>query len=213
MAEPALVQCVSTPLPPALAAKLDVERRQIVAAELRGLSLPTLYPSDAYAVIFLKRPADQVQAALQTVVADERRRVEWHRRNTRDRPLATPGAIYMFWITGQPANQIKIGRSQRAPRKRAAEWARSLSAVRETSVNLLFSFPTKYNELAEALIHTTLACERLDKLRHPTTGRELTEFFAADNVLALRLFVALCVQYADELGARLYGSYASPPNN
>lgn len=119
------------------------------------------------------------------------------------KPNDAPGSIYAFWITGQPLDQIKIGRTTQKTEERIAEWERSLTPEPGDIVNELFAFETRYNELAERIIHTTLTCEKIGRLRHPRTGRELTEFFRIDNVLLLRLFIAMCVRYADAVGDEL----------
>lgn len=194
----------SRPLPDALVEPLKRRRREIVRLELRGATLPLLFPSDAYAIMFLRSVDPTLIGSIRTIIADRRRRL-----------FDEPGVIYVFWVRGQPANQFKIGRSVNPAEQRVSDWGRSIGPRRRVRTNdgartidgdgaaavrLLYSFPTRFNALAETLVHTTLAFEQVAKLRHPTSGRELTEFFVVDNVLALRLFIALVVRFADRLG-------------
>lgn len=204
MAAPlAVAACRSTPLDEAARARVAGQRTALARAEAFGAPLPVVFPSDAYTIVFLAQPDAVVRRALATLLDDERRRI------AAGRAADEPGVVYAFWIVGQPADEIKIGRSRHAPRHRAAEWERALAARESPAaagadiVRLLFAFDTRYNVLAERLVHTALACEHLPNLRHTRSGRTLTEFFRIDNVLALRLFIALCVRYADAVGDQL----------
>ena len=189
----------SRELPAEYIEPLARRRREIASLELRGHQLPLIFPTDAYAILFLRGVDPTLIESVRTIIADRRRRL-----------FDEPGVIYVFWVRGHPTNQFKIGRSVNSAERRVSDWSRAIAPrrrhtddiieTRDDAVNLLFSFPTRYNALAEALVHTTLAYEQVDKLRHPTSGRELTEFFWIDNVLALRLLIALVVRYTNRLG-------------
>lgn len=188
-----VVECQSRPLDIITASAFRAEARKIADAERRGDMLPILFPPDAYTYIFLRRADFVIEQSIRTLLDNERRRVA---RGQFD----SPGVIYAFWISGEPTNRIKIGRSVQRPHERMSEWNRMLASDGARVINQLFAFKTRYNSLSERIIHTTLACEHLAKLRHPISGNALTEFYDIDNVMALRLFVALCVRYADTKG-------------
>lgn len=194
-----IVACRSTPLVGKELEKARALAREIASKELRGEQLPVMFPTDAYAVFFERRADSILDASIQTLLANMRQRVASGRLDD------TPGVIYAFWITGEPTDHIKIGRSAQTPQQRMADWNRSIagrgaSSRQEQVVNQMHARRTRFNILAESLVHTTLTCEHLGQLRHPTTGSALTEFYRIQNIMALRLFMAVCARYADVKG-------------
>lgn len=195
-----VVQCQNTPLTPQQAEWARNERIRIARLEQFGSPLPMLFPPDAYAIMFGMRADAAIQKSIQRLVQPNRQPVQ---RKTNKRFADGPGIIYMFWLSGHARDFIKIGRSTQTAEERLAEWNRSLTReIGGRVVNQLFLFSTRYNILAESLIKTTLSCERLPNLRHERTGEALTEFFQIDNIMLARLFILLCVQYADAIGGQ-----------
>lgn len=184
----ALTPCRSRRLPPRLFENLTISRLGLIDREQRGNELPIMFPTDAYATVFLRGADPIITKSIETIRRDRERNF-----------LDNPGVIYVFWVRGQPINEVKIGRSINKAERRAADWSRVIAPT-GSKVKLLFSFQTRYNALAEQIIHATLAAEQIEKLKHPTTGRALTEFFRVDNILLLRLFILLCIRYSDALG-------------
>jgi hypothetical protein len=196
-----VVECENKALPPAVRARLDAERRGLAQLELIGAPLPLLLPSDAYQALFLLELDATIQRAIGTVVRDAQlRAVRWRRTG---QPFDAPGFEYAFWVTSDPPDIIKVGRTAQQPYVRIAEWQQELAPGGPSVVKLLWAFPTRYEMLAESLLHATLECEHLAKRRNARNGRRLKEFFQIEQPLVLRLFMALVVRYADALGDML----------
>lgn len=195
-----IVACRSAPLAGQDLEKARALARDIARKELRGEQLPVMFPTDAYAVFFERRADRILDASIQTLLANMRQRVANGRLDD------GPGVIYAFWLTGEPTDHIKIGRSAQTPHQRMADWNRVFAGRRtsgshtELVVNQMHARRTRYNMLAESIVHTTLTCEHLAQLRHPTSGAALTEFYRIQNLMTLRLFMAMCARYADVKG-------------
>jgi hypothetical protein len=197
-----VVECQNSELPPDTRAQLDAWRRQVAYLELIGAPLPLVVPATAYQSVFLAALDATILRAINTVLADAQQRAR--RWRATGQPFDQPGYEYAFWITTDPPDIIKIGRTAQQPYVRIAEWQQELAPGRGPSVVLLlWDFPTRYEVLAESLLHTVLECEHLAKRRNSRNGRRLVEFFQIDNALALRLFMALVTRYADALGDSL----------
>lgn len=115
------------------------------------------------------------------------------------------GYIYVFHDLADPIDVIKIGRTERDPRKRVAEWNRELaeqqSGGREQNVVLLFAYPTVANEFAERVVHETLRCEHVGDRLNINSGDELSEFFRVRNFRALKIFLRQTLAYVDRFVA------------
>jgi hypothetical protein len=196
-----VVECQNTELPPHIREQYDIWRRQVAYLELVGIPLPLVLPSAAYQALFLAALDATILRAIQTVLGDaQRRAARWRQTG---QPFDQQGYEYAFWISTDPPDIIKIGRTAQQPYVRIAEWQHELAPGGPQVVLLLWDFPTRYEVLAESLLHTVLECEHLGKRRNARNGRRLVEFFQIDNVLALRIFMALVTRYADALGDSL----------
>mgnify|MGYP001179542631 CR=1 FL=1 len=196
-----VVVCKSTPLDEFKRAQMRALFDQIVEKELNGEELPILFPSDSYSICFERRADPVLDKSVRSMLDNVRRRVA--KRQYED----APGVIYTFWISGQPTDQIKIGRSTQTPTQRIMEWNRVIATADDNTpvVNQMHACETKYNVLAESIIHTMLTCEQISHLRHPKTGNALTEFFRIDNLARLRIFIALVIRYTDAKGNEIIG--------
>lgn len=175
-----------------------------------------LSPTDAYATAFLRTADLGIVRAVSRLFARERRAIErgWRLRLSDDErarlpPLARarhnydpPGFVYVFRNSSDPETRhMKIGRTARSVQERLAEWERELEPQAGRQVQELFAVAARYNEFAEAVVHTVLTCERLGGVRNRRTGAELREFFAIDSLMALKLFIAHTVAYCDAFGS------------
>ena len=118
----------------------------------------------------------------------------------------TPGYIYVFHDNGDDDDVLKIGRTERRPNQRVAEWNRTLSTTDdagERNVVMLFAYPTMANVFAERIVQETLRCEHLRGRLSVATGEELTEFFRIKNFLALKVFLRQTLAYIDWLFGKL----------
>lgn len=182
--------------------------------DARG-ALRFLAPTDAYATAFLRVADVPIQRAVAELFERERRAIAQGRRLDlsaderarlppdvrRRHNFDPPGLIYVFRDSRDPdTRHMKIGRTRRTVRDRLTEWERELAPEGGAQVQELFAAATRYNEFAEAVIHTVLTCERLGDVRNRRTGAELREFFRIDSLMALKLFIAHTVAYCDAFG-------------
>lgn len=111
------------------------------------------------------------------------------------------GYIYVFHDLADPDNVVKIGRTERDPRKRIAEWNRELAETsgHEQNIVMLFAYPTVANVLAERIVHETLRCEHIGDRLSINSGDELSEFFRISNFRALKIFLRQTLAFVDQL--------------
>jgi T5orf172 domain len=189
-------------------AKLRKTSRFSFALDDTGEPNVSVTPSMAFEVVFARRHEPVLRRRIELAAA---RGIVRHFDNLRSaqqsapevdaaEELDGPGYIYCFRDLRDPPDVLKIGRTNRTPRRRLAEWREELGADRETLV-LLFAYRTRLNSLAERLVRESLRCFRIHDRFNPTTGRELTEFYRIDNALAASLFVRATTSYVDRLYA------------
>ena len=174
-----------------------------------GLDRIYLGPADAYTVAFLALLDSGVVELVKRTFADERTAVmrgerlpidERRPRVRRRQQPDEPGVIYCFWNTLDRPELKKIGRTRRRAEQRGREWEAELTPEEGQQIVILFSVPTRYNVFAERVVHRTLLCEHQGGRVNERTGRLLTEYYRVENVMALKLFVMLCIGYIDQWG-------------
>jgi len=181
-----------------------------------GIEKVYLGPSDAYTVAFLAALDSGVVEHVKRLFADERRAIMSGERLPIDarRPKLIrrqnpdePGVIYCFWNTLDRPELKKIGRTRRRAEERGREWEATLTPEPGQQIVILFSVPTRYNVLAERIVHATLLCEHQDGRVNALTGQLLTEYYRVENVMALKLFMILCIGYIDQWGDRVRAEF------
>jgi hypothetical protein len=174
-----------------------------------GLQRVYLGPTDAYTVAFLTLLDSGIIELVKRLFADERRAIMRGERLPIDarRPAVIdrqqpdePGVVYCFWNILDRPELKKIGRSRRRAEERGREWEAALTPAEGQLIVILFSVHTKYNVFAERIVHGVLLCERLAGRVNEVNGQLLTEYFRVGNLMALKLFVMLCVGYIDQWG-------------
>jgi len=227
--------CVNVPLTPndsRYAIAFDTRDRLAYAAFTTGeppvaVHLATVHgppvkvhlgPADAYTVAFLTLLDSGVVEHVKRLFADERaaimrgerlpideRRPKVIRRQTPDEP----GVVYCFWNTRDAPELKKIGRTRRRAEERGREWEATLTPEEGQQIVMLFSVPTRYNVFAERIVHATLLCEHQDGRVNEATGQLLTEYYRIVNVMALKLFVMMCIGYIDQWGDEVRREFAT----
>jgi hypothetical protein len=183
------------------------------SGEVRQRGRVYLGPADAYTVAFLALLDSGVVEHLKRLFADERAAIMSGRRLPIDgerRPKLVrgqrpdePGVIYCFWNTRDRPELKKIGRSRRRAEERGREWEATLEPEPGQQIVMLFSVPTRYNVFAERVVHAALLCEHQDARVNERSGQLLTEYYRVTNLMALKLFVMLCIGYIDQWGDRV----------
>jgi hypothetical protein len=152
----------------------------------------TLFPTTVWGALTLHEPDPRLVKLVERTFEDEKK------RSVRD----VAGYIYVFRDRRDPSLVVKIGRTERRPRDRIVEWQRELDDRTRDQVLLLFSRPTRYNRLAESVIHKTLLCEWVPR-RVDERGRQLVEYFRIANILALKALLIYATVYCDAFGDEL----------
>ncbi len=149
-------------------------------------------PVDFYKVLFQLEPDVRVVGRVSRLLDEQRKGIVKGERQFHDTELS--GYIYCFHYLADPGGVVKIGRTQRDPDVRRAEWERTLGAEPGT-VLPLFAYKTVANKFAELIIHAVFTCEHEVARINPNTHEELDEFFLIDNIMALKKCVARIVAY------------------
>lgn len=163
-------------------------------------------PTDAYTACFLALLDNGVIELVKRTFADERaaimrgERLPINRRHPKVIERQQPdesGVVYCFWNILDRPELKKIGRTRRRAEQRGREWEAALSPEEGQQIVMLFAVPTKHNVFSERVVHAALLCEHVPHRVNEQSGRQLTEYYRVNNVMALKLFVMLCVGYID----------------
>jgi len=178
------LECANTPLEADWAMQALVE----LEAELSRPPLALVEPARplvAYTILFGEVPNIGIQRRVRAAYAAVSRRP--HRRAER-------GYVYAFRdVRDGDSAIVKIGSTIHV-RRRISEWRKSLGA-RDDELALLFSSSTEDVRLAEQLVHNLLYCQWLPKRVRVDTGAPLLEYFAVENLDALRLLIAAVTRH------------------
>lgn len=180
----------------------DRERLRLIA-ELRGtpefrfsgaFRRSAMSPAANYEVAFGRTPNPLVRERLDRLFQSARAAVASGLYGDRR------GYIYVFHDLADASDVVKIGRTERDPRKRVAEWNRELATEnggRQQNVVMLFAYPTVANAFAERVVHEALRCEHIGNRLSVASGNELSEFFRIGNFRALKLFLRQTLAHVD----------------
>ena len=165
-----------------------------------------LGPTDAYTAAFLALADTGVVEFVKRAFADERaaimrgERLPIDARHPKVLPRQQPdepGVVYCFWNTLDRPELKKIGRTRRRAEQRGREWEATLTPEPGQQIVMLFSVATQHNVFAEKIVHAALLCEHQGGRVNERTGQLLTEYYRVRNLMALKLFMMLCVGYID----------------
>ena len=207
--------CVSPPITDRVALNYIARLRKTAEFSFGGASRRRrglVPPPEAFKIVFARKLELVLVRRIERAAAVALRRTieERKRRGTQllldeqepDNDGDEPGYIYCFHDWRDEPNVLKIGRTNRTPQRRLAEWHDELGLDREPAtptLALLFAYKTQLNELSERLIREALRCFRIHNRFNPYTDRELTEFYRMPNLLAASLFVRSVTAYVDRL--------------
>ena len=111
------------------------------------------------------------------------------------------GYLYVFRDARDEEGVYKIGSTQRTAETRVAEWRAQLAAATGQdgagAVMLVFAqrVPSPLLTTAEKVVHALLFCQWLPRRVNRGTGLRLTEYFAIDDLRALRLLLRAVVEH------------------
>jgi len=189
------IECHQTPVTDeSIVAALERYREALVRAAFERTTVSrALFPTTVWGALTLHEPDARLVRLVQRAFDDERKRTV---------RLDTAGFLYVFRDRRDPPSVVKIGRTDRRPRDRIVEWQRELGDRTRTEVLLLFARATRYNRLAESVVHKVLLCEWVPR-RVDSRGRQLVEYFRVANVLTLKALLIYATAYCDAFGDQL----------
>jgi hypothetical protein len=181
------LDCAPFPLTPAERAPLPALRRAFLA-DVVVHRRRSVYPLDAYLLLYEVRPAPRTIEVVARAIAQAPTTVE------------IPGYLYVFRDQRDPAHLVKIGRTcQERPERRIAQWRRDLQDPDGTAITLLWAHRTARPVLGEALLHEMLRSVWRPARYRADTGDQLLEYFFIPDILRLRALAIATVRYLADL--------------